>query len=248
MIGMERRVLAGSYLCVSYAIGQICLAFLAWLLPYWRNLTFVIYVPAIIFLTEYFCLVESVRWLISQGRMEEAADIVFKGAAINGKTLPPKTIAYLTTVNSARRPINEKKHFMDEPKIIFRSRILLLRLFVIAFWFAAASFIYYGLSINAVSLAGNKYINYAILSVIEIPGYILTVFTLDRFGRKKTITISYIICAIALLFTPLAISAGECSRYVHYYRLVFYFRTRLSTATTYYYSKYKNADCNCIFY
>lgn len=216
MVGTDKRVLAGSCIAASFATGQICLAFVAWLLPYWRTLTLVIYVPSILFLTNYFCLSESVRWLMNQGRKKEAADIIFKGAAVNGKTLPPKTIAYLTTTNSTTESTKKKKkHFMDEPKIIFRSRILLCRLAVISYWFAAGSFIYYGLSINAVSLAGDKYVNYALLAVIEIPGYIFNILTLNILGRKKTITISYIMCAIALTITPFALKTGECSHYVH---------------------------------
>lgn len=215
MIGIQKRVLAGSVISATFAIGQMCLAFLAWLFPYWRSLTFVLYVPAILFLTYYFCLVESVRWLMSQGRKKEAADIIFKGAAINGRTLPPKTIAYLTAVDSSIEPTKKKKKsFMDEPKIIFRSRILLTRLFVISFWFAAVSFIYYGLSINSVSLAGDKYINYTLLAGIEIPGYIINIFTLDRFGRKKTITTAYILSAIGLTIMCFTISTGECTRYL----------------------------------
>lgn len=152
---------------------------------------------------------------MSQGRQQEAANIIFKGAAINGKTLPPKTIAYLNATRSIEPIKKKKKHFMDEPKLIFRSKILLTRLLVISFWFAAVSFIYYGLSINAVSLAGDKYVNYALLAAIEIPGYVINIFTLDRFGRKKCITASYIISAIALTIMPFIISTGEYLRHIH---------------------------------
>ncbi|XP_026320930.1 organic cation transporter protein-like isoform X2 [Hyposmocoma kahamanoa] len=208
MIGVEKRVLASSCLSCSFAIGQILLAFLAWILPYWRNLTFLLYTPGILFVTYYFCLVESVRWLVSQGRKKEAADIIFKGAAVNKRTLPPDTIAYLETMSSVVPIKTRKKSIMTETKIIFRSRILFSRLIVISFWFAAVTFIYYGLSINAVSLTGNQYLNYALLSVIEIPGYIINIFTLDHFGRKKTITSSYLISATALTIMPFIINMG----------------------------------------
>lgn len=212
MIGVEKRVVASSFLSFSFAIGQILLAFIAWLLPYWRYLTFLLYAPGIIFLTYYFCLVESVRWLISRGRKKEAADIIIKGAAVNGRTLSPKILAYLQAMSPVQSGKRRRKSILDEPKIIFHSRILFMRLIVISFWFAAVAFVYYGLSINAVSLAGNKYVNYALLAAVEIPGYLVNVFTLDRFGRKKTITASYIICAISLTIIPFTIHTGECLR------------------------------------
>lgn len=227
MIGVEKRVLASSCLSCSFAIGQILLAFLAWILPYWRNLTFLLYTPGILFVTYYFCLVESVRWLVSQGRKKEAADIIFKGAAVNKRTLPPDTITYLETMSSVVPIKTKRKSIMTETKIIFRSRILFSRLIVISFWFAAVNFIYYGLSINAVSLAGNQYLNYALLSVIEIPGYIINIFTLDHFGRKKTITTSYLISATALTIMPFIINMGECSRCMYTLSRVKYFRNIL---------------------
>lgn len=215
MIGVEKRVLAGSCLSGSYAVGQLILALLAWLIPYWRTLTIVIYAPSILFLSYYFCLEESVRWLLSRGRKRQAANVIFRGAAMNGRRLPTETITYLNTPDtSGRRAEQKKKSFIDEPRIIFRSRILLSRLFVIAFWFASASFVYYGLSINAESLAGNMAANYALLGAVEIPGYIINIQVLDRIGRKKTITVSYIVCAISLSSLPFTLKIRECTRYI----------------------------------
>lgn len=37
---------------------------------------------------------------------------------------------------------------------------------------------YYGASINSTNLAGNKYINFSLLGLAEVPGYILIFFTM----------------------------------------------------------------------
>ncbi len=43
----------------------------------------------------------------------------------------------------------------------------------------AASAAYYGLSLNAASLAGNKYLNFFLLGLVEIPAYVFAYFSME---------------------------------------------------------------------
>ncbi|KAI8429360.1 hypothetical protein MSG28_000006, partial [Choristoneura fumiferana] len=54
------------------------------------------------------------------------------------------------------------------------------------------AFVYYGLSINSVGLAGNMYANYMLISAIEIPGFYSAVLLLDRFGISTVFTSLYL--------------------------------------------------------
>ena len=78
-------------------------------------------------------------------------------------------------------------------KLIFKSRILLFRCLILFYiWYiflpenifeiiykkkincrAANAFVYYGLSLNSINLSGNKYVNFALVCLVEIPGYSL---------------------------------------------------------------------------
>ena len=40
------------------------------------------------------------------------------------------------------------------------------------------SMVYYGVSLYSSNLAGDKYLNFFLLSVVEIPGYVVTMFTM----------------------------------------------------------------------
>ncbi|XP_013173627.1 PREDICTED: organic cation transporter protein-like [Papilio xuthus] len=229
MVGINRRVLCGNIISSTFAVGQALIALIAWAVPYWRTLTRIMYAPSPFFIVYFFLIEESVRWLLTKGKKKRAAKIIFKAAEVNKKKLSQETIRLLTeetpveikqTDSSNPNPENSEPEKMpaensnpdkkvpENPKPpsvvlqVLKSRVLMTRLCICAFWWVTVTFIYYGLSINSVSLAGNSYINYVLTSLIEIPGYALSVVTLDRFGRKKSIITAYFICGISLFALP----------------------------------------------
>lgn len=221
MVGLKRRVLGGNIISMMFAMGQVLLALVAWAIPDWRRLTQVLYAPSLLFVVYVFFIEESVRWLLSKGRKKDAARIIFKVAAMNKKKLSPETIKQLNHDIDDALPQNmetKDQKASDHAKTVefrpkqrslamqvIRSRIIMTRVCICSFWWITVTFTYYGLSINSVSLAGNMYINYILTALVEIPGYALSVLTLDWFGRKKSIMTAFTICGISLIglaFTP----------------------------------------------
>ncbi|CAG5054654.1 unnamed protein product [Parnassius apollo] len=62
-------------------------------------------------------------------------------------------------------------------------------------WWVTNNLVYYGMSINAVKLSGNQYLNYIVVTAIEIPGYWTVILLLDRVGRKPVLIFGYWLCA-----------------------------------------------------
>jgi len=64
--------------------------------------------------------------------------------------------------------------------------------------------VYYGLSLNSVSLAGtdNQYLNFILTSLIEAPSYFITWQCMTRLGRRKTLCIMFIVSGIACFVNP----------------------------------------------
>lgn len=219
MVGLNKRVLGGNIISCFFALGQVVLGLVAWGIPYWRTLTQVLYAPSLLFIFYFFFIEESVRWLLSKGRKKEAARIIFKAAAINNKKLSPESIKEL----SDEPQPEETKNYPEIQQItetsdakkpslalqVLRSKILITRVLICSFWWITVTFIYYGLSINSVSLAGNMYINYILTCLVEIPGYCISVITLDRFGRKGSIMTAFFVCGISLVALPF-IPPGKC--------------------------------------
>ena len=63
--------------------------------------------------------------------------------------------------------------------------------------------IYYGLSMNAASLAGDIFSNFALLSAAEIPGYTLSYLGMTYLGRRATLASSLLIGGMSCLISSL---------------------------------------------
>ncbi len=64
------------------------------------------------------------------------------------------------------------------------------------------TFTYYGLSLNATSLAGDPYLNFFLVSLIEAPGYALSYVTMEKLGRRFSVSSSFLLGGVCLLVDP----------------------------------------------
>lgn len=88
---------------------------------------------------------------------------------------------------------------------VLHSSVILIRLLVCSFCWLTNTFVYYGLSLNSVAFAGDKYINFVLVAVVEIPGYCLTWLLTDYIGRKLTLSGSFLLSGVfclAIQFIP----------------------------------------------
>lgn len=79
------------------------------------------------------------------------------------------------------------------------------RLLICSWWWVTCTFVFYGLAINSVTLAGDKYGNFALVVAVELVAVAANALLLDRWGRKRTLLAAYSLCGlacIALAFVP----------------------------------------------
>ena len=61
------------------------------------------------------------------------------------------------------------------------------------------TFVFFGLSLNSVTVDGNIYVNFILVSLAEIPGYLITWLLMDRIGRKMCLFLSLVVSGIACI-------------------------------------------------
>lgn len=176
-----------------------------------RPIIFTLYSPIFLLLTYIWLVPESVRWLLSKGRIDEAKEILRKVAKTNGKEISENSLDKLSMM------AQEESQRVEHPfKEALKSTPLMLRLINCCFCWITCTFLFYGLTLNSVALAGNSYLDFILTSLVEIPAYVSCNFMVDKWGRRKTLCWSYILtgagCA-AFIFIP------EGERH-------FYFRTQ----------------------
>lgn len=214
-VGPSKRGIAGMSTFYFFSSGIAVLSGVAYVFNTWRSLYVAASVPSLMFLVFVVPFVtESPRWCLIRGKMNEARTIMQKIAKTNGKQLPDHVILALDDdINSDSDKIesNGKIEFESKEAVssslidVLRSPLMRIRLFLAVLINFFCSVVYYGLTLNAVNLGTNLYLNVFLNSVAEMPAYLLTALFLDKFGRKPlaigTQFFSGIFCIIGSLLT-----------------------------------------------
>lgn len=207
MLGARKRVFGGTLIACSFSIGEVLVGFVAMYALNFRLLVRLVYCPVILVLAYFWFIPESVRWLWVNGRNVEAVDIIVRVAEVNKIKLSDKNMELINNVRQSKISLDvsvdtQSPNNSSEIKKVFRSRILVLRLLNCFLIWMTCALVYYGLSLNAVSLAGNKFLNFMLICTAEIPGFVVTNLLSGRIGRKWTLSLSLFVCGLSCIATP----------------------------------------------
>ncbi|KAK7497693.1 hypothetical protein BaRGS_00011088 [Batillaria attramentaria] len=92
LVGPSKRVWAGFVIEVCFALGLVLLAPMAYLLRDWQHLQIASAIVPFGYLSYYWLIPESPRWLLSKGRVLEAEAIIRTAAKVNKVTLPARVL------------------------------------------------------------------------------------------------------------------------------------------------------------
>ncbi|XP_026752931.2 organic cation transporter protein-like [Galleria mellonella] len=204
LVGPKYRVISGVTMSSLFATGEVILGFIAWGVKSWRPLLLVLYIPQFLIVGYFWIMSESIRWLLSKGRYDEAEIILKKASKLNNKQLSEKSMKILKITLEAQRNTEETKEPWL-PILVIKSRTMLIRCIVLPIIWIVTNLIYYGLSINSLNMTGNQYLNYILVTAIEIPGCWTAIMLLDRVGRKPMLMFGFWLCAtcqLTIAFLP----------------------------------------------
>uniref|UniRef100_A0A672PUB7 Solute carrier family 22 member 3 n=1 Tax=Sinocyclocheilus grahami TaxID=75366 RepID=A0A672PUB7_SINGR len=180
LVGVEYRRTVGVTYQMFFSLGILILPLLAYFIPNWRWLQVVFTIPYICFLTYYWFIPESPRWLLSQNKRKEALEITKAIAKENKKTLSKNTEvqdgdkeAKLTDCSFKYSGVN-----------MFTSAV-----------------VYQGLIMRLGILGGNVYVDFLISGIVELPAAFLILLTIERIGRRLPFAAANIVAGAACLIT-----------------------------------------------
>uniref|UniRef100_A0A069DW20 Putative synaptic vesicle transporter svop n=1 Tax=Panstrongylus megistus TaxID=65343 RepID=A0A069DW20_9HEMI len=208
LVGPKRRMFTGVAFQLFFTAGFLVTAGAAYLIRNWRLLQIALTLPGIAFFSYWWFIPESVRWLLTKGRTEEAKENLRAVARENKKVLNESMLEDLCAQSEAdRKAVVNGAEPIKRPSLIdlFKYPNLRKKSLIIFFLWFVNSGTYYGLSWNTSNLGGNEYLNFVISGAVEVPAYTFLILTLDKWGRKLILCGAMILaglCLLATVFVP----------------------------------------------
>ncbi|KFM79480.1 Organic cation transporter 1, partial [Stegodyphus mimosarum] len=183
------------------------LPLVAWLTRNWIYLSIVTSSTAASLLLLWKLIPESPSWLISQEKYAEATEVMKKISKINGKQAHEGTELY-QKIQELGEKIKKQKIGEDQhsPLDFFRYPTLRKRFLLVTMCWVGDSIPYYGLQMNVKNLAGSEFLNFFLVSLVEIPAHLSTWLFMERIGRRWcsvcAFGLSSAACLLPVFFPP----------------------------------------------
>ncbi|XP_059912810.1 organic cation/carnitine transporter 2 isoform X2 [Gadus macrocephalus] len=203
VIGMElfnpvvRTVFSTAGSCFFFGFGYMLLPLLAYYIRDWRMLLLTFHAPTVLFALFWWFIPESPRWLLSQGRVEEAEDIIRQAAKKNKMQAP------LVVFDGAEfSPEHTKEASVHMWDLLSTRNIRWTTLTLWLVWIDL-SITYFVLSLNTSNLHGSIFLNCFLSAALEIPAYALSWGLFRYLPRRLCLSMSLFLGGVMILCIPL---------------------------------------------
>ncbi|XP_054162178.1 carcinine transporter-like [Oppia nitens] len=200
LVGPSYRTLMNSVACIGWVIGMCFVPLVAYLTRDWALLNGICVATVAIFFCYWKLLPESPRWLIMNQKYTEAERQLQEMAKLNGRPPVQHLMEKLKAVGKSMSNENQATEKVDNALVVFlKNPILRRNLIIMSVNWMICSGIYYGIQMNVYNFSGNEFINFFLLSVVEIPAYLVGWFSMEtRLGRRWTFALFMLLCGLSL--------------------------------------------------
>lgn len=199
LVPMTKRSFYGNNYWILWSVGYMLCPLMAYLLRDWYLLnlwSFIFFLP---YLTYFYFLIESPRWLTIKGQYKKVLKIFKFMTKANKVTLTPNEYEiiekYLFKFNMESKFIKQENFFN-----LFRHILLIKHLSILGLMQCAFALVYYALMINSQFITNNIFLNVFLMGLIELPTNFIA-WKMSNYGRRNSIAILLIISGTTNLFT-----------------------------------------------
>lgn len=199
------RSLAGPIFMSISTCGAVVFAIFTKYIRDWKMTLRISHSLGFISILYFWFIPESLSWLTSRGKNVTVANELLKAGRINKILFTDDMMDVLENrpedIGSEKVSTHDKNipksKFMD----IFQYPRFVFRILACAFCWITNVFVYAGLSYTSISIGGDKFWVYSLVSLIDIPAQLTALFLIDRIGRQKLLVVSYFLSGVAMLIS-----------------------------------------------
>ncbi|KAM4620407.1 organic cation/carnitine transporter 2-like [Polymixia lowei] len=200
LTGHIRVLYASLGVCLFFAFGYMILPLFAYLIRDWKFLQLALSLPGLIYIPLWWFIPESPRWLLSQGRVDEAEAILREAAKTNNVQAPQVIFQeFDVDIKEAWFKPEERHSVLD---LLRTSNVRTTTAILCLVWLTLSTG-YFGLSLNTSRLHGDPYLNCFISATIEVPAYVFSWLALRSLPRRPSAAASMLLGGGALFFIQL---------------------------------------------
>ncbi|KAJ8674537.1 hypothetical protein QAD02_005799 [Eretmocerus hayati] len=196
IIGKRWRAAITILYQIPYSLGHMSLAGLAYWFRHWQHLQIAISLPSILFLSYWWIVPESPRWLLAMGRQKAACKVLRTAAKYNkldDRDIPDVVSKHCLHQNTKKTEADGKASFLD----LFRTPNMRIKSLSIFFNWIVCGMGLFGMSQYIGHVRGDIFLNFAVSGIIQVPGNFLAWYTMNAFGRRITLIACNLITGIA---------------------------------------------------
>lgn len=228
LVSGKWRTIIGILNILPVAATYVLSSGIAYYIRDWRTLQLTISLPWFVFLSMWYCVPESPRWLLARGKLQQLYSVVERAARMNGITLPANYQKSLEAVaplvskapSSIEDAVNERSLKTTESAIkgnpltvVFGRTYWRTTCLTLISWLSLI-IIYFGLTLHLSNFGGDIYMNTAVAGTIEAISICLSIFVVLKFGIKRNLVTYMLIPGVCCLATNLVPKGEEYLIYV----------------------------------
>ncbi|CAD5213578.1 unnamed protein product [Bursaphelenchus xylophilus] len=200
---MKLRSYSALVFGLFWVVGYFVLAPICYFFVSWRHQIIASSLPSLVCaIGYYFFLPESFHFMVSKGMVDQLK--VWYRAANRWSKWPrdENEVEHLVKKHGI-----ESQTSVDKDKsegficTLIKQKVLLMYTAVLAYLWTCDSFVYYGLSLISTTLAGNRYVNFVLAGLVEIPSYIVSPYLLEVMGRRGFVSFIHLLTSFAFIGT-----------------------------------------------
>lgn len=206
ILGMEwaatkKRILVSSIILGVYPLGEVFTAFVASQTHHFKWMLRIISLPGLLLIVYIWLARESLRWLLVKKKYDQAMETVMRASKINKIEPSQRTIDIIATKckSDDGGATDKTSGQFSQMGNLLTSNKLLMRLVICIIGWIACVFITYGTSVVSVSLPGDKYWNFAIVSLFTVPSAISSYFMLSYMNRRWSLCMSMVVSGMTII-------------------------------------------------